>query len=509
MAAARSRWGSFAVLVAGTAALTFLLGAVIDQDGTVVSGAGAITVGSLAVAALAWARYRGGRDPRDLYLSAAFAVFAAQGAIFGVGWALAHNRSTYFVGTSEGAAYVRAVGAAPVAAYAWQVGLILGGSLLLLGSPWTDRRGRAPVRAIAVFGAGALMLVTADLLLWLGYRDPADGLRNAAGGADLGALGWGFAAVGATVMLVAAARTWGAPFGARPSRPWLTVAFVLAASLAVAIAVLADAGTPFLLPADLVAAAVPGLVFVGLLVDQRTDSSRARRTTDRADEILGGRAEIASMIAHEVRGPAATVRGIASTSLTHYDRLSDEERREFLGMIETESRRLMTTVDQMSLALKVDAGSLRFDLMPQNLEGIVLAGVEAVGAADRRIDVQAEAGIMISADRTRMIEVIRQLVDNAVKYSPADRPIRVHTRRDGTDVAIEVVDEGPGIPAAEREHVFEKFPNWRPPGYEEQPGTGLGLFICRGLLAEHSGEISIGDGPGGGTMLRVRLPVEG
>ena len=57
--------------------------------------------------------------------------------------------------------------------------------------------------------------------------------------------------------------------------------------------------------------------------------------------------------------------------------------------------------------------------------------------------------------------------------------------------------------------MFEKFPNWRPEGYQDQPGTGLGLFICRGIVTEHGGEIHVVDGPGGGTMLRVRIPVGG
>ncbi len=78
-----------------------------------------------------------------------------------------------------------------------------------------------------------------------------------------------------------------------------------------------------------------------------------------------------------------------------------------------------------------------------------------------------------------------------------------------TSAVIEVTDEGPGIPAAQREEVFQRFTRWRPRGYEEQPGNGLGLFICRGLVAEHQGEMSVEDGPDGGTMLRVRLPLEG
>ena len=77
----------------------------------------------------------------------------------------------------------------------------------------------------------------------------------------------------------------------------------------------------------------------------------------------------------------------------------------------------------------------------------------------------------------------------------------------GTDADLTVVDHGPGIPGDKREHVFTTFPNWRPAGFEEVQGTGLGLFISKALVAEHGGEISVEDAPGGGTMLRIRLPL--
>lgn len=234
-----------------------------------------------------------------------------------------------------------------------------------------------------------------------------------------------------------------------------------------------------------------------------------RRATDRAQEVMGGRAEIASMVAHEVRGPVSTVRGIATTSLTHFDRLSDDEKREFLEMIEQESGRLMETVDQMSLALKVDAGTLPYQRDPVDLGEVARAGAAAAEVTDHDMQVHVDGPIPVRADPRRLQEVVRQLVSNAARYSPAGLPIEVSARREGASGVIEVRDEGPGIPPDMRERVFEKFPNWRPDGYVDQPGTGLGLFICRGIVHEHAGTIGVVAGPGGGTMLRVRIPVEG
>jgi signal transduction histidine kinase len=75
-------------------------------------------------------------------------------------------------------------------------------------------------------------------------------------------------------------------------------------------------------------------------------------------------------------------------------------------------------------------------------------------------------------------------------------------------VVLDIIDRGPGIPAEQRERLFEKFVRWRPSGYEDRTGTGLGLFITRGILDVHDGTAELIDGPGGGTMLRLRIPAE-
>jgi signal transduction histidine kinase len=99
------------------------------------------------------------------------------------------------------------------------------------------------------------------------------------------------------------------------------------------------------------------------------------------------------------------------------------------------------------------------------------------------------------------------LVENAAKFSPAGTPIEVRVRADGSRALIEVADGGPGIPADRREEAFGRFVRFRPAGYEDVPGAGLGLHISRGLATAHGGTISVEDGPTGGTMLRVAIPL--
>jgi signal transduction histidine kinase len=221
------------------------------------------------------------------------------------------------------------------------------------------------------------------------------------------------------------------------------------------------------------------------------------------------RAELVSKLSHEVRGPVSTLRGLVGTTLAHYDRLSDLERREFLHLIQHEADRLERTVEQVALALKLDAGSLRFDIRPQDLGAIVRETAQAADTGDHPLDVDAVESIEAPIDGVLVASVVRQLIDNAVTFSPPDFPITVGLRRDGDEALIEVTDRGPGIPPDKRDAVFERFADWRPTDYEDRPGPGLGLFISRTVAREHGGDASISDGPAGGTMLVVRLPVEG
>jgi two-component system, OmpR family, sensor histidine kinase KdpD len=220
-------------------------------------------------------------------------------------------------------------------------------------------------------------------------------------------------------------------------------------------------------------------------------------------------ADLVSKLTHEIRGPVSTLRGLVNTTLTHYDRLSDEERREFLHLMRHEADRLERTVEQVAFALKLDAGSVRFDIRPRDLAEIVRETAQAADTGDHPLEVDVAESIEAPVDGALIASVVHQLIDNAVTFSPPDSPIRIGLRRDGDGALIEVTDRGPGIPPDTREAVFERFADWRPPGYEDRPGTGLGLFISRAVAREHGGEASIADGPAGGTMLLVRLPVEG
>src|SRR5436190_3386309 len=192
-----------------------------------------------------------------------------------------------------------------------------------------------------------------------------------------------------------------------------------------------------------------------------------RRATDRAEEILGGRAEIASVIAHDVRSPVSSIKSIAASTIANYDRLDDAQRLEFVGMIDREAQQVLGVVHQMSVALKIDAGTLDLARRPTAVASVVREAIGQATTNGHEVDIEAAPGVTADVDARWLAEAIRQGIDNAAAFSPEAAPIRVSVADagDGTAV-ITVEDEGPGIPAERREALFGRFASWRPSGYE-------------------------------------------
>jgi two-component system sensor histidine kinase KdpD len=229
-----------------------------------------------------------------------------------------------------------------------------------------------------------------------------------------------------------------------------------------------------------------------------------RRT---APDPLLQRAETASKIAHELKNPLASIKGLASTGVKLFESMSDAERLEFFRLIDDEASRLKLTIEQSATALRIEAGSVSYDLQPTDVGTLVEELAWRSPHGEHPMVVETEPGLEVPLDRLRFTEVVENLLDNAAKFSPPDAPIEVRVARDDDDwVIIEIADRGPGIPPEHRSSVFERFSSWRPPGYEETPGSGLGLFIARAHVLAHGGRMALEDRDEGGTMLRVTVP---
>jgi signal transduction histidine kinase len=489
----RGRWGG--VLIVGVVlVVTLAIGATRLVTFALAIGSNlalGLFAGGSAIAAVT---YRDRRDPELLLLAVGAATVPVHGLIVpsflesAVGW----------FGGSGPALF-------SVVRFAFPVSVVALATHLVVATPWRDRRGRSPMRPQRViawtFGAlGAFDVAVAIVRPSPPVTTPIPG--------HLGPFAAGLAV--ATVVLA----TVGTVRALHPGRehPWIAGASAALGVFATAelIVVGVDGLERYLqLTAvqGLMGTLAAALILVAVLSRLHVETSRMRRATDRAEEILGGRAEIASVIAHDVRSPVASMKSIAASTIANYDRLDDAQRLEFVGMIDRQAAQVLGVVHQMSVGLKVDARSL--DLVPRSTT-IAAAAREAIDEA--RLDghdvrLEAGPGITANVDGRWIAEAIRQAIDNAAAFSPEGTPIDVTVANGDGEVVVTVEDGGPGIPPERREALFERFARWRPPGYEDVPGSGLGLFICRGIVREHGGDVTLENRPGGsGTILRISLP---
>ena len=219
------------------------------------------------------------------------------------------------------------------------------------------------------------------------------------------------------------------------------------------------------------------------------------------------KSDFVASISHELRTPMTAVLGAANTLLRDDIDLSPERHRQLLEMIGSQGRRLAQITEDVLLASRLDRGDLRIDREQVNLGELVRSAVETMREQlpDSVTLTALPDGISTAVgDRDRIEQVLVNLIDNAVKYSPDGGNVRVSTVPAGQRVRVEVEDEGIGIPTAEQESVFEKF--YRGRSTQVPAGTGLGLYISRELLRRMGGTIGVRSRPGGGSTFFFDLP---
>jgi PAS domain S-box-containing protein len=220
--------------------------------------------------------------------------------------------------------------------------------------------------------------------------------------------------------------------------------------------------------------------------------------------------DFVSTISHELRTPLAAIYGAAVT-VRRDDPGVREHKDALLGVIAAETERLARTIDAVLSVSRLETGTLHVRIEScdpgELLDGVVAAACVNLpqNLAIERSD--AEAVPRIAADPDKVRQVLGNLVDNAVKYSPDGGTIRVGVEGAGRSVRFVVRDEGLGIPQGERERVFEKFYRLDPNLTRGVGGTGLGLYICRELVARMDGRVTVESNGSRGSTFAVELPV--
>jgi two-component system sensor histidine kinase KdpD len=217
-------------------------------------------------------------------------------------------------------------------------------------------------------------------------------------------------------------------------------------------------------------------------------------------------------ISHDLRTPLSTITGAISSLLEteqNGSQLDHATRLDLLENASEEAERLNRLVGNLLDMTRLEAGAMKMKLVACDVQDVIGAALER---AARRLDGRpVETSIprdlpVVRMDFVLMVQVLFNLLDNASKYSPPSSPLEVSASACPGGIEIQIADRGEGIPPEDLERVFGKF--YRVQRTDGMPGTGLGLSICRGIVEAHGGSIHAKNRTGGGTIVKLVLPVE-
>ena len=229
-----------------------------------------------------------------------------------------------------------------------------------------------------------------------------------------------------------------------------------------------------------------------------------------AEESSRLKMQLISTVSHELRSPLAAILGFTSLLIDYGDRLEAEERLMQLHVIEDSTRHLQRIVDDLLVLSRLEAGVLDIQREPVPLQGLFDSVLAAFGSVSTHgiIVVPRSTSLIVMGDQSRLRQVLSNLLDNAIKYSPHGGEIEIRCRRSRDGVTITVRDYGPGVPPDEIELIFEAFYRGANATADEAiKSTGLGLAICKGFVEAHGGEIRARLPEGGGLAVAITLPL--
>jgi two-component system sensor histidine kinase ChvG len=241
---------------------------------------------------------------------------------------------------------------------------------------------------------------------------------------------------------------------------------------------------------------------IGALARAVSDMSIALRRQIDATEAF------AADVAHELKNPLASLRSAVDV-LGQIEQPALKE--QLLGVIRDDVGRIDRLITDIADASRLDAELSRTGFQPVDIAAVADGLVSAYAVAGQQRGVRvARAGlpapVMIEGDASRLAQVLRNLIDNALSFSPDGGDVTLSVSREADQVVLAVQDQGPGVPPANRRDIFRRFYSERPPEEDFGRHSGLGLSIAGAIVAAHNGQIAVEDGPGGGALFRVLLP---
>lgn len=240
------------------------------------------------------------------------------------------------------------------------------------------------------------------------------------------------------------------------------------------------------------------------------------RVNRRLRRLARMRDEFVSLLAHELRTPLAAVASYAEILDERHDELSDEERREFLGIVRRQVERIVRLVDEMLDVSRLRADRLQFEIAPLDLRAGIDEAVRALAPRLReagvRVEVVAQEPVRVAADQDRLSQILANLLSNACKYASGGGRLLLRIGREERRGVLWVRDFGPGVPPEHLTDLFEPFFRVPDDRHRDVEGTGLGLYLSREFARRMGGDLSYeppDDGPGACFVLELPLAAAG
>lgn len=222
------------------------------------------------------------------------------------------------------------------------------------------------------------------------------------------------------------------------------------------------------------------------------------------------RANMLRSISHDLRTPLTSISGNASTLISAGNTLDEPAKQQIYTDIYSESMWLIELVENLLYATRIEDGKMQLSISVEILDDLVLESVKHIRRSHpkRSIEVEMRDEIVpVMADANLIVQVIINLLDNAVKYSEDDTPVTISMRKEGDFAVVAVADVGHGIPDPEKDKIFEMFYTCGNRSYDSRRSLGLGLSLCKSIVDSHGGAITVRDNQPKGTVVSFTLPL--
>ena len=223
------------------------------------------------------------------------------------------------------------------------------------------------------------------------------------------------------------------------------------------------------------------------------------------------RSNLLRSISHDIRTPLTSISGNASNLLSHYRQLDDETRQQIFSDIYDDAEWLIDLVENLLSISRIENGQMELHLSSEVMGDVIDEALKHVdrNAVQHEISVhEADDILLVDMDARLIMQVLINLINNAVKNTPTGSHISIESRQAGTDAVVTVRDDGPGIPDEMKPHVFEMFYTGQNKVADGRRGLGLGLALCKAIVESHGGRIALTDNAPRGCCFTVSLPMK-